>query len=130
MSAMNQGTGKTIVVMDDSALVLDAVRVMLESHGFRVQTALTLGELEARLGEAAPDMFILDVQMPEMFGEDVAQVLRDVREFHVPILLYSSVDESALAERARDAGVEHLPKQAGAHALVQRVRTLLHEEVS
>jgi DNA-binding response OmpR family regulator len=68
--------------------------------------------------------------MPEMFGEDVAQVLRDVREFRVPILLYSSVEESSLAERARDAGVEHLPKQAGPRALVERVRTILHEKVA
>jgi DNA-binding response OmpR family regulator len=122
-------SAKTIVVMDDSTLVLDAVRVMLEAHGFQVRTAATLSELEARLDTAVPDMFILDVQMPEMFGEDVAQVLRDVRDFRVPILLYSSVEESALAERARDAGVEHLPKQAGARALVDRVRTILDGRV-
>ena len=127
---MNASTGKTIVVMDDSAIVLDAVRMVLEAQGFAVRTAATLAELEARLGESAPDMFILDVQMPEMFGEDVAQVLRDVRDFRVPILLYSSVEESALAERARDAGVEHLPKQAGTLALVERVRTILHARAS
>jgi DNA-binding response OmpR family regulator len=123
---MSQTSAKTIVVMDDSTLVLDAVRVLLEAQGFNVHTAATLGELEVRIGEASPDLFILDVQMPEMFGEDVAQVLRDVREFRVPILLYSSIEESALAERARDAGVEHLPKQAGTSALVARVRTILH----
>ena len=127
---MNQETGKTIVVMDDSALVLDAVRMVLEANGFRVRTAATLDELEARIGESAPDLFILDVQMPEMFGEDVAQVLRDVRDFQVPILLYSSVEESALAERARDAGVMHIPKQAGTDALVARVRTILRERMS
>jgi DNA-binding response OmpR family regulator len=126
----NREGAKTIVVMDDSALVLDAVRVVLEAKGFRVRTAATLDELEARIGESAPDMFILDVQMPEMFGEDVAQVLRDVRDFRVPILLYSSVEESALAERAREAGVLHIPKQAGTEALVARVQTILRERMS
>ncbi len=118
---MNQASGKTIVVMDDSAIVLDAVRVVLEAKGFQVRTAATLDELETRLGESAPDMFILDVQMPEMFGEDVAQVLRDVREFRVPILLYSSVEELALAERARDAGVLP-PPETGRHGGAGRAR--------
>ena len=127
---MNEAGGKTIVVMDDSALVLDTLRIVLEAQGFVVRTATTLGELEERLGETAPDMFILDVQMPEMFGEDVAQVLREVRDFHVPILLFSSVDEAALAQRARLAGVEHLAKQAGTRALVERVQTMLASKAS
>jgi DNA-binding response OmpR family regulator len=121
---------KTIVVMDDSALVLDTLRMVLEAQGYAVRTATTLGELEERLGESHPDMFILDVQMPEMFGEDVAQVLREVRDFRVPILLFSSVDEAALAQRAQLAGVEHLPKQAGTRALVERVHTMLGDKPS
>lgn len=124
---MSATAGKTIVVMDDSALVLDTLRLVLEAQGFVVRTATSLGELEERLGESQPDMFILDVQMPEMFGEDVAQVLREVRDFQVPILLFSSVDETALAQRAALAGVQHLPKQAGTKALVERVQSILSE---
>jgi DNA-binding response OmpR family regulator len=123
-------TAKMIVVMDDSALVLDMLRDALEAHGFQVRTAATLKELEQQLVGLRPDLFILDVQMPEMFGDDVAQVLRDVRAHRAPILLYSSVDESSLAARASDVGVEYVPKQAGTGVLVDRIRTLLHEGAS
>src|SRR5205807_10183832 len=88
----NVMTAKMIVVMDDSTLVLDMLRDALEAHGFEVRTAATLKELEQQLVGLRPDLFILDVQMPEMFGDDVAQVLRDVRAHRPPILLHSIVD--------------------------------------
>ena len=127
---MNGAEAKTVMVMDDSELVLDALRDVLESKGFQVRTAATLGELETQLADASPDIFVLDVQMPEMFGEDVAQVLRDVRSYRVPILLYSSVEESSLAERAKDAGVEYVQKQTGTGALIARIQSILSEQAN
>ena len=70
-------------------------------------------ELEHQLLGCRPDLFVLDVQMPEMFGGDVAQVLRDVRAHTAPIVLYSGVETSALAEHAREAGGTGLRRRCG-----------------
>jgi DNA-binding response OmpR family regulator len=122
--------GKTIIVMDDSPLVLEAVEMSLRSAGFAVHTAATLEELEERRASYKADLFVLDVEMPEAFGDDVGQLLREVRNVGVPILLFSNVDEHVLAKRARDAGLSgYVPKAAGLPALVSRVGALLTERV-
>jgi DNA-binding response OmpR family regulator len=117
---------KKVLVMDDSELVLDTVKEALEESGFSVVTAKDLTQLEERCSRGVPDLFVLDVQMPEMFGDDVGQVLRDVRKMKVPIVLFSSMDEASLAARARDGGLDGcVSKSAGLGALVTCVESLL-----
>ena len=117
---------KKVLVMDDSELVLDTVREVLEQSGFSVVTAKDLTQLEERCAGGAPDLFVLDVQMPEMFGDDVGHVLRDVRKMRVPIVLFSSMDEASLAERTRNGGLDGcVSKSAGLGALVTCVESLL-----
>jgi DNA-binding response OmpR family regulator len=111
----------SILVMDDSEIVRMALTAMLEAQGYRVRAAANLSELEAALVEP-PDLFVLDVQMPEMFGDDLAQVLRHVRSMKVPIVLFSDIDDEALAERGRNAGAEAwVAKRAGMDALVAQL---------
>jgi DNA-binding response OmpR family regulator len=117
---------KKILVMDDSALVLDAVQVVLEQSGFAVATAQNLSALEAACTRSTPDLFVLDVQMPEIFGDDVGQVLRDVRKMKVPIILFSSMPESDLVERTREAALDgYVSKGAGLEALLECVVSLI-----
>jgi len=117
---------KKVLVMDDSELVLDTVKEALEQSGFSVVTAKDLTQLEERCSRGVPDLFVLDVQMPEMFGDDVGQVLRDVRKMKVPIVLFSSMDEASLAARVRDGGLDGcVSKSAGLGALVTCVASLL-----
>ncbi len=125
---MSTGEGKTVIVMDDSPLVLEAVEISLRSAGFEVLTAATLEELEAKRTTCKADLFVLDVEMPEAFGDDVGQLLMEVRNVGVPILLFSNVDEHVLARRARDAGLSgYVSKAAGLPALVSRVGAILSE---
>ena len=56
---------KTIFVMDDSQIVLETVRAVLERAGYAIETVGTLGELEAARAKTTPDLYVLDVQMPE-----------------------------------------------------------------
>ena len=116
---------RTVLLMDDNVFVLDVLRAVLESAGFAVCTASTVRELEHQLLGCRPDLFVLDVQMPEMFGGDVAQVLRDVRAHTAPIVLYSGVETSALAEHAREAGVDYVSKSEGPGELVRRINVIL-----
>jgi two-component system torCAD operon response regulator TorR len=117
---------KSILVMDDSSIVLDTLRAVLEASGYGVTTVASLSELESARASIHPDLFILDVQMPEAFGDDVARVLREVKSVQAPILLFSSLNEDALAARAKDAELAgYVSKNAGLDALLERVSTLL-----
>ena len=120
---------KRILLMDDSTLAIDVAKEALELAGYQVTSALDLAELERLLKGPNPDLVLVDVQMPEAFGDDVAMVLRTVRGCHAPIYLYSMLDEADLAERVRLAEIDgYICKRAGVTGLVDSVRKILDRD--
>lgn len=117
---------KGILVFDDSPFALALTRAALESAGFKVEIADTLSAFETLRVAFDPDLILVDVQMPEAFGDDVASTLRGWHGVQVPILLVSSLDQSELARRAQRAHVSgYVCKGAGMPELVRRCRELL-----
>jgi DNA-binding response OmpR family regulator len=115
-----------ILVIDDSPLILAVTAAALENAGYSVTTALTLEAFEAARLRAPPDLIILDVQMPEIFGDDLAATLRGVYEESAPIVLLSNLDEEELATRAKEANARAwVTKRAGMGALLAKVSELL-----
>jgi CheY-like chemotaxis protein len=115
-----------VLVIDDSALILEVTRSALEEAGFDVDVAADVSAFEQRRAANAPDVIVVDVQMPEVFGDDLAAMLRGAYGVHIPILLLSSLPEAQLAERARAADVwGYVTKGEGLDALVGRVREAL-----
>ncbi len=116
---------KRVLVVDDSPVVLATAKHALEQVGFAVETRTTVDELSAG-GTDDFDLILIDVQMPELFGDDVAAVLRHERAVRVPIYLYSTLDEAELAQRAADAHVDgYISKQGGPEHLVAEVQRIL-----
>lgn len=116
----------TVFVLDDSELVLELAKEALVAAGHEVFTAQDLAQFEANAAAHRPDILVLDVNMPEVFGDDVATVLRGVRGWTMPILLVSSMDEAELARRAHEAGADAwISKRNGVDAMVNRVTALL-----
>ncbi len=56
-----------------------------------MRTAGNMNELEGQVAVGPPDLVLLDVRMPEAYGDDVATVLRAVRGMSVPIYLFSTL---------------------------------------
>src|SRR5262249_6097128 len=123
---MNMRERKKILIVDDSPLTLAVTRHALEGAGYTVLCARDLGEMEKHRAAEALDLILLDVQMPEAFGDDVAMVLRGAKGIKVPIYLLSTLDDEELAIRAREAEIDgYIPKRLGIEGLVKRVRAIL-----
>lgn len=117
---------KTIFVLDDSEIVLELVRTELTQAGYAVQATSDLAELERLRTTSKPDLVLLDVQMPELFGDDIGMVLRDVHKLACPIYLLSSLDPTDLEQRAAEAGLDgYISKRDGMAAVVRKVRDIL-----
>ncbi|MFO0642152.1 MAG: response regulator [Polyangiaceae bacterium] len=116
-----------ILVLDDNAMTLEITKDALENEGFVVDTALTLGEFESlRDARPSPDLFLVDVQMPEMEGDEVVSLLRRKHEVAVPILLVSSLPDGDLEQRTSTSlATGFVSKAAGVDALVAMVRHLM-----
>lgn len=101
-----------IYVVDDNAVAREVAKAVLEDAGYSVQVFGSGFQLNAAIRDQRPDLILLDVCMPALGGEQVAQIL-DRYEFSrgIPILLYSELPENELTDLA------HL---IGAHGFIRK----------
>lgn len=120
---------KRILIVDDSPLLLDLAKEALELAGYTVLVAQDFSQLASLGEESKVDLILMDVQMPELYGDDVAMVLREVRGVKTPIYLLSSLSAEELAERAHEADIDgYICKRDGIDALVERVTQILRDQ--
>jgi DNA-binding response OmpR family regulator len=122
---------KSILVLDDSPVVLGIVHDALQEAGFDVVITSDLRAFERQIAAVTPDLILIDVNMPEAFGDDVGAVLRGARRLTVPIWLFSNLDDAILEARSRDAGLDgFISKRAGVNVLIERVHGILDAHVT
>ena len=99
-----------VIYVDDSPIARELVADALGDQGYRVLTAEHVADLEKRLGADASlirkvALFILDFDMPEMTGPQIAAVLdrlhAGLRE--APFLIYSAKDSAEVENGIRQA---------------------------
>jgi CheY-like chemotaxis protein len=117
--------GKRILIIDDSPIILAAAEHALAQAGYVVDTREGIEQLVSQ-PTVGFDLILIDVQMPELFGDDVASVLRHQREVKTPIYLFSTLPEAELAERAKEAGIDgFISKDIGMSHVISEVRKIL-----
>jgi DNA-binding response OmpR family regulator len=129
LARASEGSAKRrIVVIDDSVTILASVRRALEQRGFAVQTASDPAELASGDAQQAA-LVVVDVQMEQVFGDDVVRIMREVWEVTAPILLYSSLPLTELVVRAQASGATGaVCKANGVGALCEQVERALEAQ--
>jgi len=114
----------TILVADDEPKILMFVRANLEARGYDVQTARDGVEAVEMAGQAAPDVVVLDVNMPRMDG---IEACRRIREWgNMPIIMLSVRGDEKDKVRALDEGADdYVTKPFGLEELLARIRVAL-----
>src|ERR687885_477068 len=117
----------SILLVDDDQNVLRSLRAALESHGYRVRSALNGPmALEACAAER-PDVVLLDLALPGLDGVEVCRRLRNWSR--VPILVLSARVNEAQKVQALDAGADdYVTKPFGTEELLARIRAALRRE--
>ena len=116
---------KRISIIDDSDLVLELAKRVLEDAGYLVETFTDAGFFDPTTG-AAPDLLLVDVNMPEFHGDDIVIFIKATWNVRVPILLYSNRSEEELSETVRRCGADgYISKQSGLDQLVLKVQEIL-----
>ena len=84
-------TEAKLLLVDDDPQILDVVRILLEPWGFNLTLLDDPQQFWDTLEKTAPDLLILDVEMPELSGIDLCQVVRnDPRWSELPVLFLSA----------------------------------------
>jgi DNA-binding NarL/FixJ family response regulator len=118
-----------ILVADDNPAVRNYLRSLLEQQAsWRVSDeARTGGEVIQRVKTNPPDMILLDFQMPDLNGLDVARQVCAIFP-EIPILMVTIHMSKQLAEEARRAGIRGACAKSDVGSIVEAVDALLHEQ--
>jgi len=88
---------KRILIVDDDPEQLYLGREFLTREGYEVLTHQSPFGVAGLVQAAEPDLLLLDVNMPVLRGDDLAAALKaDDRTRNLPVVLYSSFDETQL----------------------------------
>jgi two-component system, chemotaxis family, protein-glutamate methylesterase/glutaminase len=109
---------KTVLVVDDSALMRRLISSVLQDAGYKVETARNGVEGVQRLMEIQPDVVTLDLNMPEMDGLTALSLMMQARP--TPVVLVSSLTTkgaTATLEGLALGAVDFLAKPGGTISL-------------
>ena len=100
--------GIWIVVVDDDPLALTHIKRILREQDMRVSCLRSGRDLLKFMGKNAPDLILLDIQMPEMDGFTTQQELRRMEEEAgrepTPIIFLSGLENSEAESRSFEQG--------------------------
>jgi signal transduction histidine kinase len=122
-----------LLLVDDLPENLLALEALLREDGLQIHTATSGEAALSLLLEHEFALALLDVQMPEMTGFELAELIRgSSRTMHLPIVFVSAAErESSYTFRGYENGaVDFLYKPLDAHAVKSKVRvfTELHRK--
>jgi two-component system response regulator MprA len=117
-------SGNTVLIVEDDAELRSVLGRGLREEGFTVETVATGGEVLARAG-SAPDVFVIDIGLPDADGRDVCQALR-ARGILTPVLFLTARDAVVDRLAGFDAGGDdYLTKPFAIAELIARLHALL-----
>lgn len=128
-NAAEDGSVVRILVVDDNPAVRHYLRALLEQQSsWQVcDEARTGGEALQRVKKSPPDMILLDFQMPDLNGLDVARQISGMFP-EIPILMVTIHLSRELAEAAQRAGVRGACAKSDIGSIVEAVEALLHRQ--
>lgn len=118
-----------ILLIEDNEQNMYLISYLLEKHGYRVQRAVT-GRDGIRLArESRPLAILLDIQLPELNGYQVAEELRrDDALAGVPIIAVTSYAMPGDRERAMASGADgYIEKPIDPATFISQLREYLGE---
>jgi two-component system invasion response regulator UvrY len=118
-----------ILIVDDNPAVRRYLRAILEQQqSWKVcGEARTGAEALHQVLESPPDLVLLDYQMPDLNGVDVARQIAEMFP-KIPILMVTLHLSSQLADAAREAGVRGACAKQDIGSVIEAVDVLLHDQ--
>jgi CheY-like chemotaxis protein len=118
----------TVYFIDDSATMREVIKIAFRKENIHVITCADAASALAQFGEAAPDVVITDVIMPDKDGYEVCQFIKEHEQFgKTPVILMSGVVNRTVAEKAMSVRADELVRKPfQPQDLIARVKSLLN----
>jgi DNA-binding response OmpR family regulator len=121
---MTRMAASRVLVVEDSDAIRLSVATVLRAQGYVVTERADGRDLEAVLGQTAPDVVVLDVMLPGRDGFDLLEVIR--RTGDAAVIMLTARDTTADRVRGLGAGADdYLVKPFAMAELVARIKAVL-----
>lgn len=122
---------KTILIVDDDALVKKILGMSISRAGYTIQTAANGLDALAMIRTQSPDLLITDIEMPKMSGKELCLTLaREIPDRDFPIIVMTSVSERDASSWLREIGkAEFMEKPLSPKKVVERLGEYFHHSV-
>jgi len=126
MSGNNsQGFGKRILAVDNALMFLNSLKKYLANTSYDLHCETSCHEALNYLDKNSVDLILLDVEMPEMSGYEMAGRIKQ-RGIRAPIIIISANTEKEDVEKAKNAGaVGFLPKPFRPNQLIDKIKEFI-----
>jgi DNA-binding NtrC family response regulator len=118
---------ETLLIIDDLEHDARAIHRLLAGDDRGIHEARTLKEGMALLQEAAPDLVLVSLELPELPGPRVVRVLKELKAGTRVVALTSTDDSAAAVATVRAGGEDYLVKPVHPERLTQAVHRALRE---
>lgn len=115
-----------ILIVDDTPENLISLKTVLEKHGFEVDTASSGEEALKKVLIKEYVLIILDVQMPDMDGFEVAEALSGINKTKDTAIIFLSAantDTKFITKGYSSGGLDYITKPADINIILLKVKT-------
>jgi DNA-binding response OmpR family regulator len=124
----NLANAAKVLIIDDDPQVLLSLSMSLEPWGFEITTLDKSTQFWEVLESVEPDLLVLDIDMPDLNGIELCQILRSDRYWqHLPVLFLSVHQDTLTQNRAFNIGADdYICKPVTGSMLANRILNRLH----
>ena len=116
---------KTILIVDDEPDIRDSVKIILETKGYKVETAIDGDDCLKKLTEITPDLILLDIMMPGTPVDEVIKKIKDIKIAFMSVVRISEARKKGLCKQENI--VDFFQKPFNVSDLIDRVGLILKE---
>ena len=117
------GGAAKVLIIDDDPQVLFSLEMSLEPWGFEITTLDKSTQFWEVLESVEPDILVLDIDMPDLNGIELCQILRSDRYWqHLPVLFLSVHQDEQTQNQAFNIGADdYICKPVTGSVLANRI---------
>ncbi|WP_210465297.1 MULTISPECIES: response regulator [Rufibacter] len=121
---------KTILIAEDSSVILNLTKKILELQNYTVVSAKNGGEVLKKVQDQKIDAILMDLNIPVKNGMECTKEIRasqDPQIAKIPIIAVTGNANNYTLEQFKEAGINaYLPKPLDFDMLVQTVKEYVH----
>jgi CheY-like chemotaxis protein/HPt (histidine-containing phosphotransfer) domain-containing protein len=112
---------KRILAVDDQSFYLSTLKAFLQETEYKLTCTASGSDALKFLEKNRPDLFILDIMMPEMDGYELAQKIRGAGQRAPIIFLTGSASQDSVIKAIKSGGSDFIVKPATKEQVLERI---------